>query len=483
LDGKIFYFLEFGSIGTISVLYFSFAKKEMLLMAKNSDQYTIIKRSDSKTFRFYLNPSCCLPRLVREEWCRKSFKCLPEELAMHRNPKTEKKAEAAANALIVFLKMKLEKEGNARRVIFKDISIRAWIEKFTKLETTPMTAINASEGLPPNAISTIHCYQEYFTCHIKDDPLSNLKMSEIEEHDIKEFSGRLAIKKKVKTYQKKKEGGEIVTIIKETDMILGGTRTFYGVMSFIRMTFNVYQQQNRGWMNPFLFMKKLKKYKSPKRQCLSEDEVLKLFEPGVLKTTMELGVCAAIFLSGLRRAEVFALKLEDLNWYAQEINVRRAWQCFGKKNKKLGPPKGKKERVAPFDSILQEAIKKIWEENGKHEHVFCWKKGKKEETAKTPSAGWFRRNFKLWLERANIDLRGRDIVPHSARHSLATLLENRGISLRHIQDLLGHSDFKTTKIYLVDTAKTISEVGKKITEAREQKAKEPESNIVEFKVS
>jgi site-specific recombinase XerD len=32
--------------------------------------------------------------------------------------------------------------------------------------------------------------------------------------------------------------------------------------------------------------------------------------------------------------------------------------------------------------------------------------------------------------------------------SLASILEARGTSLRYIQDLLGHSDLKTIKIYL-----------------------------------
>jgi len=48
----------------------------------------------------------------------------------------------------------------------------------------------------------------------------------------------------------------------------------------------------------------------------------------------------------------------------------------GKKNKVLGPTKGKRDRVAPFDPVLQEAIKKLWAENGQHEFVFCKKDGK-----------------------------------------------------------------------------------------------------------
>ncbi|MDR1444267.1 MAG: tyrosine-type recombinase/integrase [Treponema sp.] len=43
-----------------------------------------------------------------------------------------------------------------------------------------------------------------------------------------------------------------------------------------------------------------------------------------------------------------------------------------------------------------------------------------------------------WMARAKINPAGRQVVSHSARHSLASILEAEGVPLRYIQDMLGH---------------------------------------------
>ncbi|MDR3172464.1 MAG: site-specific integrase, partial [Treponema sp.] len=112
-------------------------------------------------------------------------------------------------------------------------------------------------------------------------------------------------------------------------------------------------------------------------------------------------------------------------------------------------------REAPFPDILQAGIRELWEVNGTHECVFCRKDGT------LPSARYIRNRLPRWLERAGIRLDGRRIVPHSARHSLASVLEADGVPLRYIQDMLGHSYLKTTLGYLHTPQETINRIAKK----------------------
>jgi integrase/recombinase XerD len=428
-------------------------------MGRIAEPIIIHKRGNA--YQFTLNSTCGLPRRVCAEWQRRSFRTLPEELSNYRNPNSKPAAKASAQVLIAFLKKMQETEGCARRVQTEDITVGDWLEKFTSIKTSPRAGINAAENRP-YSVATLKGYKKDFDLHVKDDPICQLKMTEVEEEDAMEFITRMSVKKL-------KRGAA-----------RGGTRTFVKVMKFIRMAFKAFSQKrsNYRWVNPFQYTK-APKYKSPKRAYLTEQEMLMFFNPGVLQDVMELCVCSALYLAGLRRAEVFALKPEDLDWATPKINLCRAWQDFDSADRVLGPLKEKKPRGAPFDPILQEAIKKLWEKNGKHEFVFSKKNGE------TPKHVWLKKHFRQWIERAGIKLNGRNITPHSSRHSLASLLENRGVSLRYIQEMLGHSKLETTKIYLHTPDNIIREMGAKLIEARsgqEEKQKE-ETKIVEFKVS
>jgi integrase len=189
----------------------------------------------------------------------------------------------------------------------------------------------------------------------------------------------------------------------------------------------------------------------------------------VITDTLERAVAVAMFWAGLRRAEIFGLKTKDLDWKTPKLNITHAWKLFGSKKKRtLGDPKWHKRREAPFPEDLQRAVKVLQEKNGVQEFVFSYADGT------IPHGKWIQERLPIWLKNAGIDVAGRKIVPHSARHSLASSLEAAGVPLRYIQGILGHSSLKTTLGYLHTPEGVINNITKKINQSAAQPEEKPE---------
>ena len=166
---------------------------------------------------------------------------------------------------------------------------------------------------------------------------------------------------------------------------------------------------------------------------LSCDEVSLLMDIS-LKTSFDYrnkAMLEMMYGSGLRVSELVNLTLNDIDLYNNTVLING---------------KGSKERIVPLGDYAKEYLMKYLEvrnsllkkKNGHPDKLFLNNHGKP-----ITRQGF---NFLLnnLLEEKGIK---KEVTPHTLRHSFATHMLDNGADLRTIQELLGHSDIVTTRIY------------------------------------
>ena len=168
---------------------------------------------------------------------------------------------------------------------------------------------------------------------------------------------------------------------------------------------------------------------------LTEDEITKLLEASYKPATNEgqrdAVIMELLYATGLRVGELVSLNVADVN--TEESYIR----CLGK---------GSKERIVHlYPKALQELMRYM-----KNARLALLGSRKQEPALFVNHRGerltrqWVWSILKSYAQAAGIKS---SITPHTLRHSFATHLLQNGASLRHVQELLGHSSISTTQVY------------------------------------
>ena len=158
-------------------------------------------------------------------------------------------------------------------------------------------------------------------------------------------------------------------------------------------------------------------------RVLSPGEVrLLLNAPMNLKHRTILTTCYA---TGLRVAEVADLKIDDIDGQRLVIRVRRG--------------KGKKGRYVPLSKPHLKLLREYWRAYRPRTCLFPG--GVPNRPIRTRSIA---RICRRACKAAKL---GKEVTPHTLRHSYATHLLESGVDIRTIQLLLGHASLGTTSQY------------------------------------
>ena len=162
---------------------------------------------------------------------------------------------------------------------------------------------------------------------------------------------------------------------------------------------------------------------------LTKEEVKRL-----LQSTTYLkhkAILSTIYSAGLRVSEVINLRISDIMSKEMKIRVRN-----GKRNK---------ERYTLLSQKNLELLRVYWKKFGyknydPDDYLFISRQTKKQLTSRCVESA-----MNKSMQKAGI---AKKATPHTLRHSFATHLMNDGVDLVIIQALMGHSNIKTTSIYL-----------------------------------
>lgn len=185
----------------------------------------------------------------------------------------------------------------------------------------------------------------------------------------------------------------------------------------------------RHWFRLFGMEEKAIQMPSIKKEAtlpvvLSKEECRELFKaPRRLKHKYLL---AFAYGGGLRMNELRLLKIGDVDLTRKQIHIRQG--------------KGKRDRYVVLSNLLAQRFSHYLSEVNPQVYLF---------EGQTPGQPMGERSIQYIINEA-LQKTGikKAASMHTLRHSFATHLMEDGIDIRSIQQLLGHSDLRTTMVYL-----------------------------------
>ena len=190
----------------------------------------------------------------------------------------------------------------------------------------------------------------------------------------------------------------------------------------------------------------------PEASDLLKGKVRPGFEGARTRCILEL-----LYACGLRVSELTGLDLQDLNIDARLLRV-------------LG--KNKKERIVPFHAKAAAALGEYLAARARFlasrnmaptVAVFINQKGGRL----TPTG------VRTFMSKATAATKRGRVSPHALRHSFATHLLAKGMDLRAIQELLGHSTLRTTQRYTHTDLERMA----KVYESAHPRAGKPQAEV------
>ena len=363
-------------------------------------KYYISRRKKGSRYVF-------LYRLNREsgavEEDERTFHVIPVQPGQER-PTSRAQAKELVEELIKERKKELEKETAAKKR--KGTSYQT-VGEYAALFYNPATCPHIARVRPGRINPRTQRHQRAnIHNHILTDPIAGIPLDAVVPADVGACRQRLLDKGLA-------EG------------------TVFQCMNALRVVFREARINRLIDFDPASAVSRMKP-KPLERGVFTEADLKKLIHtPVEPDSLMAFSLAAA---TGLRMSEVLALRYQNI--HEDWIDVVEAW----KDTDVLGPPKWEKPRQLPIPVFLQEMIK-VYKEDRVRIHptdlFIC-----EDVTGARRGATWWRNAFARTSKAAEIprkDSKGRIRTPHSLRHTLNSMLIEKGCNPIKVQFFFGWS--------------------------------------------
>jgi site-specific recombinase XerD len=213
------------------------------------------------------------------------------------------------------------------------------------------------------------------------------------------------------------------------------TNTVCRKINMMRSFFTYCQDQEYIISNP------MRKIRAPKKErplpiYLTDEEAKRFVETPsrdrlIWVRKRNKAILDMLFYTGIRKSELINLDLDDLNMEEWTLKVRRG--------------KGKKDRLIPINAHLINSLSEYLKVRpNRHPALFV-----AFNFNRRMGKNCFYKLFRQHLKNAKINRP--EITIHKIRHTFATMVLKGSKDLVAVQELLGHTDISTTKIYLHTT--------------------------------
>ncbi|QOK25894.1 tyrosine-type recombinase/integrase [Cytobacillus oceanisediminis] len=198
-------------------------------------------------------------------------------------------------------------------------------------------------------------------------------------------------------------------------------RTIHLKLSALKSFYQYCMEENKTNKNPTVTIQTPKKDDSLP-YYLSKRQVV-LLQEQTRNDPRDRAIVETLYATGVRVSELLQIKLEDIKWETRQIWIRKG--------------KGNKERFVLFTHECAERLK-TYLHHRQYNSPYLFANNRGGHLSRV----FVEKRFQEYTKKL-----GFKVVPHTMRHTFAAHLAEKNMPQSYIQELLGHVNINSTRIY------------------------------------